>query len=217
MLEIPISEHIRAFKQALDFPEMREPTRLVETFPLSIVTTYRKYVGVLDQLLKLSPEQLENFRLINTRLGVSGASEFLELLDEEKRAKLPEIVKNICDPTQREYQNGLADLKRMMTNAQKLKLEGARSSDQDPRFEDAIWGFLAISNPRAEIDFVFCHFFERFLAQYGYVQKKDQLLQAMEDVIASSKRNTLVYKTWTTPKPEGLGWISKEKAEAYRQ
>lgn len=215
MLEEQSREHLKNVQRELGFPETRGAIKLLETFPLKIGTTFNTYLEVIDQLARLSPEELEKMRGINLRLGLLGAPDFLDRLDEGKRKNLPKDLRKICDPSQLQYQAAMADLKQMMAKAQELKSQGLRPSDKIERFKKAIWGYTLITDPKTIVDFGSCHFYERFLAQYGYVQKKDQLLHAMEDVIAGFFRKRNIYKTWTTPKPEGLGWISPEKDEAY--
>src|SRR3989344_973025 len=226
LMSITAAEHIRRFEVALkDLPNMGETSAYAHEKPfLDLIRLFARYRKVVRRLVSLSTEELKKIMEINNGLKKEGANTFLDKLRPKQKDQLITIVTEVSDPNSPDYQNALDDLKRMMEKAKKLKDEGKAPSDENSEFNDAIYGYLEITDPRAQEHFLMCHLIERFLTQVlkkidpSLSLRKDYFLTALTDIVIFDgirHKDSEIFLTWRTKKPDGLGWVGKERLDAH--
>jgi hypothetical protein len=215
--------HLYSFKPTLDFMA-NHPEVVAQQFG-DYFSMFRRFF-TLDQsemsaidcvgaVMKDSPHKLP----IVFRNQVAG--------NERQIVKLFEDVE---DPGTPQYKAGMADLKRMMTNAWDMKVAGLSPKDGDPRSDGVIWGYVRGST-RSDIDvgFYAAHLAERVATAalkdtpIGYlVRKKDWSFPISTAIVGLDGVRGIgiggqLLSVWREPRPNGLGWISEKRIAAYQQ
>lgn len=224
-------ENIRAFRNSRvgDAPILRDSILLAEANPKLVATKFIDYYHIIRDLFNLSKEELQIISRVNGELGTSrGADKFLEVMGGEKD-RILESIRKMGNLEETQNADGMEELTTMMNNA-RVKKEADPNwipRDGDPEADRVIWGFVKGStSAETEIDFAICHGIERTLTgqtetENGFTGHKDWLLCAMNDVIAlrglrGQGREAKVLELWSAPRPEGLGWVTQRRLEAYK-
>lgn len=212
-------------------PLLADSLELAETKPEIALRTFATYHMVIEDIYKLTDEELHLIKQVNEKLHKSrGANEFLENMKPYKDEIL-NIVRhagNLEEPTN---QQGVDELASMMKNAWRLKQTKPKwkPTDGDTRSDNVIWGFVNnAADAKTDVDFTICHGIERILTQFfkdkgiDYTLHKDWLLSAMTDVVAlhglqGKFPEKAVLPLWERQRPDGLGWISQERLDGYQK
>lgn len=185
--------------------------------------------SVNSRFYKISTDENEPINKNNKNMKPyenRGADKFLEAMSGKKNELLAYLrqIGNLDNP---QNQEGMTSLMRMMNNAWEIKQTepGWSPQDGDQRSNEVIWGFVkGASHPDIDIDFTLCHGIERILTAHfpdvEFTKHKDWLLCALNDVIAlkglkKDSREKELYLLWARPRPEGLGWITNQRAAAF--
>lgn len=208
--------HVMPVAQELgSLPELQKAAvEYLKNDPIPVLKTFFGYTRrVLREMTQLTDEELSS---------LPHAKKLLEKLGShtiELAARIEEHFK----PGSLTYERGLMDLSTRMRGAQALK--ALQPKDGDPTFDNVIWGYTRIAHPENHsetmLHFVMGHLIERVANQITFtdgtriVNKKDDLLRAMGDVIALRETQLgnksplhSFYTMWHRPKAEGgLGWI----------
>lgn len=208
---------------------------LVEKNPQLVRESFYTYYRIIKELFSLQPAELAVCKRVQERLDSHrGVVQFMEIF-AEKQAEILEVMRNIGDPASRFNTAGMDELAHMMLNAWNIKQSEPDwvPTDGDKRADQVIWGFVKGSTqPELNINFTVCHGIERILTAYlkenysddleliEFISHKDWLLITMNDVVAlrglqGKGRSKDVLEMWSTPRPEGLGWISARRSDAY--
>jgi hypothetical protein len=225
-------ENARVFKySAVGNTEiLRDSVLLAEANPKLVAEKFFSYYHIVRDLFNLSGGELKTIREVNQKLGKNrGADEFLEAMGGQK-AQILLGIRHMGDLTNPDNKEGMESLTAMMNNAREKKQADSNwvPRDGDPEADKVIWGFVKGSeSAETDIDFALCHGIERALTaqldpENNYIQHKDWLLIAMNDVVAlkglrGQGREAEVLALWSTPRPEGLGWISQSRLNAYKE
>ncbi len=149
----------------------------------------------------------------------------------DRKDQVLTALREICDLKDPNNQEGFIRLTEMMQNAWQIKIKQAEPDwtpkDGNPRADNVIWGFVkGATDPLINLDFTLCHGIERVLTQQNegieFTDHKDWLLCALTHVVAlrglrSQGVEAKVLDLWSTPRPDGLGWISANTLGAFRQ
>ncbi len=235
-----ITELISQFKQRIQFPELRSThEQFTEAQWIEITKAVLRYKDLLQELTQLSPQDVRVIGIVNGELNRGkesskikpNAESFLRSIGDKQRVKVVTKLIEILNPTNPVFYQALAELHRMMQNAQQLKAEGRTPEDGDPLSDESIWGYTQITNEIAQLYFLIAHFIERVLTQWfraqlgiELAQHKDYLINAIDDLIALKVARgetgigfQVVVNLWRTPKPNGLGWLSERRIEEFRR
>lgn len=233
MVDIPevARANIKVFKSSsVGNAEILQRTiAFAEANPKLVADKFYAYYRIIKDLFNLSPEEISTIKSVNEKLGTKrGADEFLEALGDKKDAILRQI-RQIGDLENPKNQEGINKLTQMMNNAWTIKQSEPdwAPKDGDKRANEVIWGFVkGAENPEIDIDFSLCHGIERTLTSYypdnKFTNHKDWLLSALNDVVAlkglkGENHEAKVLPFWSKPRPAGLGWISAQRRDSYRE
>jgi len=233
MVDVPevASANIKAFKNSnIGKAEILQRTiAFAEANPKIVADKFYTYYRIIKDLFSLSPEEILTIKSVNEKLGTKrGAGEFLKNLGDKKDDILERIRKmgNLDDL---HNQEGMTKLTQMMNNAWTIKQSDPdwTPKDGDQRADEVIWGFVkGAEDPAIDIDFSLCHGIERTLTSYypnhKFTSHKDWLLCALNDVVALKGLKGDVYEakvlaSWSNPRPAGLGWISRQRRDFYKE
>ncbi len=222
-------DNIKAFKNSAagNAEPLRDSFALAEADPNLIAQKFYSYYKAIRDLLNLTPEEISTIKEVNHKLcSRRGADEFLDALGDQKETILKHL-RQMGNLVNAQNQDGIDMLSKMMNNAWTIKQTEPdwTPKDGDPRADNVIWGFVrGAINPETDIDFALCHGIERTLSVYlpesEYTHHKDWLLCALNDVIAmrglqGNSNEAKLLSIWRQPRPDGLGWISPRRLEAY--
>lgn len=213
-------------------PLLSESRVLAQNHPERIFRTFATYDLVIQDLLKLNPNELYLIHRVNQKLEKTrGADEFIEHMGLH-RGELLTAVRHAGDTTSKFNHRGIRELTKMMKIAEEIKQTEPdwKPTDGDPRSDNVIWGFVnGAASPQTNIDFAICHGIERILTQrfrghpgLEYTHHKDWLLSALNDVVAlrglqGEYPEATLLDRWSQKRPDGLGWISQPRIDAYKE
>lgn len=208
---------------------LRGAISLAEADPRLVADTFYTYYSIVRDLFSLTPEEQATVATVNQQLGsLKGADAFLDTFGDRKDVVLEHMreMGNLNNP---HNLDGMIELTRKMNNAWREKQKRADfPTAADHASSDVILGFVNGANdPLINIHFAMCHGIERTLGHYfsldQITHKKDWLIHPMTDVITvrtlqgNQGIESKVFELWNKPRPDGLGWISQRRVDAYRE
>lgn len=212
-------------------PPLWDSLSLATTEPKQVLRTFAIFHTIIKDLFTLSDEELHLIEQVNEKLHKPrGAHEFMEHMRTYNNEIL-DIVRHAGDMNVASNQQGITELATMMGNAWKLKQNEPnwKPTDGDNRADNVIWGFVnGASDAQTDIDFTICHGIERIVTEHlrdkniDYTHHKDWLLSAMTDVVVlrglqGKHPEKTVLPLWTLRRPDGLGWVSQSRLNAYKE
>lgn len=224
-------QNVEAFKKSAagDIPILQDSVNLAEHDPRLVAKRFITYYKIIKDLFDLTPGEVETITRVNQELeSKRGADNFLEKMQTDKE-KILEGIRQMGDTQDPDNLEGVKTLTRMMRNAWEKKQADKDWIPEDGKAgaDQVIWGFVnEASRPEIDRDFTICHGIERVLTQLlgpnEFTGHKDWLLCAMNDVVAlrglrGQGREAEVLDLWSTPRPNGLGWVSSRRLEAYKK
>ena len=238
--EVSIYPQIEAYFDVLDtrlhdVPELRPGLDLATHDPEYAAGVYTGYVDLISHLAELSDGERQTIRAAKERMLQTGgnfgtasqvsADDLLEELRDSKDS-LHELAVRSTDPTSPYVAPALDELTSRMEGGHQLKLSGKQPTDDDPESRKVIWGHTMISDPKALVNFMICHYMERYfavaLSERGsqLASQKDFMLNALIDVVLADRltegKFEAIYNVWSTPKDQGgLGWITQDRLKTY--
>jgi hypothetical protein len=230
--------NIQAFKgkPVASVELLRDSIEHAEVNPETIARTFSDYFLIVYHLFHLTAEELSiitaaNANLVKAGTKDRGADRFLQIMATHEREVL-DGLRRIGNLDIANNRKGLDQLAEMMNNAWEKKQSDPtwKPTDGDPEADRVIWGFVNGANtPQVDENFALVHGMERILTPLfvgtdaeEFTAKKDWLISAMTDVIAlrglqNRGREAKVFSMWSTPRENGLNWISKERLAAFKQ
>ena len=203
--------------------------------PEMAAVVFLPYLRLIDNMSKLTKEDLDIIEKANSLLSHGGSAskhsvvDFLKEISEEQKANLRAIAIESVNPNSKHYKQAIWQLVDRMRRGNKMKMEGRKPQDGDPESDSLIWGHTQLEKSFILLQFAICHYFERYMSEYfkeqGLVMAfgKDWFLNALTDVIAlrvarGDKMTEFITASWTIPRiNQGLGWLSEDRINAYKQ
>jgi hypothetical protein len=202
-----------------------------EADPHAVASSYYGYYRTIRDLFNLAPADITTITAVNKQLqSFRGADTFLTYM-APYQDQLLSALRQIGNLDLENNRQGLDQLAAMMNNAREIRQTNPlwTPKDGDPKSDRVIWGFVrgAVS-PETDIHFTLCHGVERMLTRTfrdspiaEFTDHKDWLLNALNDVIAlrglqGKGYGNQVLDLWSAPRPNGLGWISPRRLDAFK-
>ncbi|MEI6716646.1 MAG: hypothetical protein WCK87_02870 [Candidatus Saccharibacteria bacterium] len=198
---------------------------------------YSEYVQVIERMTRLTETErkiIQNAkRVLETQKGSVGSASKVsasDILNElgDRKVLLTEIVLQSTDVDSQYYGAAMNELVVRMERGHQLKLSGKKFVDGDPESSKVIWGHTLIAGETAMLNFVICHYLERYFAValtdkgLKLAQEKDFFLNAMIDVIiidhlSAHSQFGDIFDLWSRSKDQGgLGWIVHDRLNTYQ-
>lgn len=228
------TKHIQQFKEGMNgVDRVARMVDYAEKNPKLVAKIYLGYYKIIKDMIAIDESGLRTIADVNAQLEKNNAvHEFQEIVAGREK-EVVALAADACDPESPNYMGGVKQLTEMMRNADTIKTNdpSAKPVDGDPKWDSVIWGYTnGAIDPKTDIHFVVAHGLTRLISQ-GFkdelsdlpgAEQKDWLLNAMTDMVALNGvqgrgREAEFYKQWRDKRPEGLGWVSDETDQAYKE
>ncbi len=226
------TKHIQEFKDRMS--DVDRVTRLIEygeKNPGEVASIFLGYRSIIKDLIRLDAADIDTISKANQELQKEDKVTKFNNIVNGKVGELMDLITQACDPDSGVYRDGVQELVEMMKNADKIKNDNpeAKPVDNDPLWDSVIWGYTnGATDAITDVHFVICHALCRIASQrfkdqlkdLSGAEKKDWLLNAMTDVIIlkgmqDEGKEAQFYKQWRDKRPDGLGWISDSREQAF--
>ena len=235
-----IPAQLEAYFGALDtrlfkVPELQPGLDLVKNDHELANSIYKDYVSLISSMANLTDDERriihiakESMMSSNGNFGTASKVSADDILTElgDRKGILADLAFLSTDSTSPYFAPALDELAVRMEGGHRLKRSGKQPSDDDPESRKVIWGHTMISDPLALVNFMVCHYMERYFAvalteQGAQLAKdKDFMLNALIDVVLIDRLGANnfngIYDMWSAPKDQGgLGWITQARLASY--